>query len=383
MVGFLRSISVVEWGGIAILLLAFGVQVFHYVRYMSVVPRNIRRGTQAKTNSNGDVQGVSVIICARDEAENLKAYLPSVLEQDYPLFEVIVVNDGSVDDTDLVLEQYAAMYGNLRTTFVPQGAHVLSSKKLGLSLGIKAAHYDYLLFTDADCRPASPRWLATMVEAFGAQTDFVLGLGVYYEQNTWLNRLIGYETLFNGLQYLGMAAVGKPYMGVGRNLAYRKRFFFESGGFAGMLGLKAGDDDLFVNKYATGWNTQIVAVSDALTWSVPKKDWHSYIAQKGRHLSVSTHYSGRSKRRLLVEPFARLMFYVLVLLLLCVGNFWLKGIAVFLFIVRWLMQVLVINKAACMLGLRRYGLNVVAFDVILPLLNLYMLFKADKYGRRW
>ncbi len=377
------SISDVERVFIAMLLVAFCAQMYHYVRYMSAVMRSMKRAEKQKTTASEDVRGVSVIICAYNEAANLKAYLPAILEQDYPLFEVIVVNDGSQLDTDLILGEYQALYSNLKKTFVPQDSHVLSSKKLGLSLGIKAAQYDYLLFTDADCRPAGPHWLASMVSAFQPRTDFVLGLGVYYEQNTWLNRLIGYETLFNGLQYLGMAAAGKPYMGVGRNMAYRKQFFFESGGFASMLRLKAGDDDLFVNKNATRRNTRVMVSKDALTWSVPKKKWRDYIAQKGRHLSVSTHYSGRTKWRLMLEPFMRLVFYVAFLVLVCAGSLPLKVLALFLFLVRWLVQVSVINRAARTLGLRKYGLNILVFDILLPVLNVCMLTRANKYSQLW
>lgn len=380
---FLYSISDVERVFIAMLLVAFCAQMYHYVRYMSAVMRSMKRAEKQKTAASEDVRGVSVIICAYNEAANLKAYLPAILEQDYPLFEVIVVNDGSQLDTDLILGEYQALYSNLKKTFVPQDSHVLSSKKLGLSLGIKAAQYDYLLFTDADCRPAGPHWLASMVSAFQPRTDFVLGLGVYYEQNTWLNRLIGYETLFNGLQYLGMAAAGKPYMGVGRNMAYRKQFFFESGGFASMLRLKAGDDDLFVNKNATRRNTRVMVSKDALTWSVPKKKWRDYIAQKGRHLSVSTHYSGRTKWRLMLEPFMRLVFYVAFLVLVCAGSLPLKVLALFLFLVRWLVQVSVINRAARTLGLRKYGLNILVFDILLPVLNVCMLTRANKYSQLW
>lgn len=380
---FLYSISDVERVFIAMLLVAFCAQMYHYVRYMSAVMRSMKRAEKQKTTASEDVRGVSVIICAYNEAANLKAYLPAILEQDYPLFEVIVVNDGSQLDTDLILGEYQALYSNLKKTFVPQDSHVLSSKKLGLSLGIKAAQYDYLLFTDADCRPAGPHWLASMVSAFQPRTDFVLGLGVYYEQNTWLNRLIGYETLFNGLQYLGMAAAGKPYMGVGRNMAYRKQFFFESGGFASMLRLKAGDDDLFVNKNATRRNTRVMVSKDALTWSVPKKKWRDYIAQKGRHLSVSTHYSGRTKWRLMLEPFMRLVFYVAFLVLVYAGSLPLKVLALFLFLVRWLVQVSVINRAARTLGLRKYGLNILVFDILLPVLNVCMLTRANKYSQLW
>ena len=145
--------------------------------------------------------------------------------------------------------------------FVPREARVMSTKKLALTIGVKAAHYDYLLMTDADCRPESRNWIREMMSGFicgGEQIEVVLGYGAYFEKNTLLSSLINYDTLFIGLQYLGMAAAGYPYMGVGRNLAYKKDTFFKNHGFRGLLNERSGDDDLFVNKVTTRYNTAIV-----------------------------------------------------------------------------------------------------------------------------
>ena len=142
-----------------ILILALVCQLYYYFRYINGSLRVNRRNKKGKQPISEAQPGVSVIICARNEEDNLRNYLSSILEQDYPTFEVIVINDESSDDTPVVLDRYARLYNNLHITFVPTGARIQSSKKLGLTLGVKAAKYDYLLFTDADCRPETSHWI--------------------------------------------------------------------------------------------------------------------------------------------------------------------------------------------------------------------------------
>lgn len=329
---------------------------------------------------------MSVIVCARNEGENLQDYLQTLLAQDYPKFEVIVVNDGSEDKTQEVLERYALVSNNLYVTFVPRDAHMISTKKLALTIGAKAAHYDYLLLTDADCRPESRQWIREMVKGFapkkGHETEIVLGYGAYFEEDTLLNSLLNYDTLFNGMQYLGMAAAGHPYMGVGRNLAYRRATFFEHSGFRGLLAERAGDDDLFVNKIATRHNTSIVCSRESLTWSVPKHTWQEWIHQKRRHLSVSPNYKAGSKWRLVMEPMSRGLLYGLLIAVFVCGSGVACCIAYGLWLLRVLGQMVVMNVGAHRLGLRFQGIEIAVWDVLLPLLTLYILATQPLYKRR-
>ena len=325
--------------------------------------------------------GVSVIVCARNEQVNLRDYLHALLTQDYPCFEVIVVDDGSEDATSILLEQYARDWSNLYHTFVPRGARVISSKKLALTIGIKAAHYDYILLTDADCRPESRYWIREMMSGFSDQsTELVLGFSPYFENDTILSSLISYDTLFIGLQYMALAKAGHPYMGVGRNMAYRKDMFFAHNGFQGLLNERAGDDDLFVNKVATKSNTRIVSTRDSLIWSAPEQEWRTWFQQKRRHLSVSTHYKLGSKLRIGFEPFTRGLVYVLLIVAFIFGGGYAKCIALGLWLLRLLWQYVAINIAARRLGIRHFGIEIVLYDIFLPLLNLYML--ISKHFRR-
>ena len=354
---------------LVIIGVAFIHQIYFYLRYL-------RLGGKVPQKTDSDVQlpAVSVIVCAHNEYDNLQDYLSILLEQDYPCYEVIVVDDSSEDGSDLLLERWSRQYGNLYHTFVPRGARVLSNKKLALTIGIKAAHHDYLLLTDADCRPESKHWIREMMKGFSnEQTELVLGFSPYFEKKGLLNHIIGYDTLFNGLQYMGMARAGKPYMGVGRNLAYKRETFFSTGGFKGLLGNRAGDDDLFVNRIANAANTVVVNNPNSIVWSVPKTTWREWFHQKRRHLSVSPQYRTKSKIQLTLEPLSRGIFYASLLISAIVGNIELISIALALFLLRLLVQLIIINISARRLNMRRYGLGLIAYDLILPLITLYMM----------
>ena len=354
---------------LVIIGVAFIHQIYFYLRYL-------RLGGKVTSQTDSDVQlpAVSVIVCAHNEYDNLQDYLSILLEQDYPCYEVIVVDDSSEDGSDLLLERWSRQYGNLYHTFVPRGARVLSNKKLALTIGIKAAHYDYLLLTDADCRPESKHWIREMMKGFAnQQTEVVLGFSPYFEKKGLLNHIIGYDTLFNGLQYMGMARAGKPYMGVGRNLAYKRETFFSVGGFKGLLGNRAGDDDLFVNRIANAANTVVVNNPNSIVWSVPKTTWREWFHQKRRHLSVSPQYRTRSKIQVTLEPLSRGIFYASLLISAIVGSIELISIALALFLLRLLVQLIIINVSARRLNMRGYSLGLIAYDIILPLITLYMM----------
>ena len=344
-------------------------QFYFYLRY-------IRIGSKVSTpyHKTQQLPAVSVVVCAHNEHTNLQDYLSLLLNQDYPCYEVIVVDDSSEDGSDLLLERWSRQYSHLYHTFVPQGARVLSNKKLALTIGIKAANHDYILLTDADCCPESKYWIREMMTGFAQeQTEVVLGFSPYFEKKGLLNRLIGYDTLFNGLQYMGMARAGKPYMGVGRNLAYKRETFFSTGGFKGLLSNRAGDDDLFVNRIATRTNTTVVCNRDSLMWSVPKTTWREWFYQKRRHLSVSPQYRTSSKILLTSEPLSRGVLYAGVLSSFVLGGIEVGITALALLLLRLLVQIIIINIATHRLGMHRYGIGLVAYDIILPLITLYML----------
>ncbi len=233
---------------------------------------------------------VSVIVCAHDEEENLKALIPLLLSQTHPSFEIVIVDDRSNDGTfDLLLAE-AAKDHRVRMVHVNRTPPHANSKKYALTLGIKAARYEWLLLTDADCRPSGNDWISIMSSHFDDQINFVLGYSPYLREPGLLNTFIRFETLLTAIQYFSFALLGNPYMGVGRNMAYRRSRFLEAKGFNNILAVTGGDDDLFVNQHARGTNTAVCMDSGAQTPSVPKTTWRDFLHQKVRHLSVGRRY---------------------------------------------------------------------------------------------
>lgn len=270
-----------------VFFLAVAVQLTYFLIFLSAFNR--------KRSSTTSKEPVSIIVCAHDEEENLKELIPKLLGQDYESFEVIVVNDRSNDNTYDFLLQETKNDTRLKMVNVKNTPDHVNSKKYAITLGIRAAANEWILLTDADCRPRSNQWIRSMTEKFESTAQIVLGFSPYLEKSGFLNLFIRFEAFITALQYLSFASFKNPYMGVGRNLAYRKSLFLEKKGFNNFLHVLGGDDDLFVNQHATGKNTRWQIAGDSLIFSIPETSWTSFFYQKIRHLSVGKHYKFKHK----------------------------------------------------------------------------------------
>lgn len=355
----------------AALLIQLFYYSFFYIRIFFI---------KEKPKSGKDNPPVSVIICARDEAINLDNFLPSVLNQNFPDYEVIVVNDGSIDDTEDVLKRLKSLSERLYVTKIPTSGKFKNGKKLALSIGLKAAKNDWVVLTDADCKPVSQDWLTKIVENFDEKIDFVLGYGGYFSQKGFLNRFIRYDTLFIAIQYFSFALAGFPYMGVGRNLAYRKSVFFDNKGFSKHLHLVSGDDDLFVNENANRKNTEIVIHQDSFTRSTPNKTFKTWFYQKKRHLTTAPYYRFKHKFLLGLELLSRMIFYIAFITGIVYPNL----IYLFLigFFVRFFVQITIIKKAAVKFNETGIFYLGIIFDFIIPIINFIVHLSNLKFRKR-
>lgn len=238
---------------------------------------------------------VSIIICAHNEKNNLEELLPKLYVQRYKNFEIVIVDDFSNDGTMDFLRNEQKKHDNLKVVWIKHRPKFVQSKKFALTLGVKAAQHDKLILTDADCRPENDLWLTGMASKLENHKEFVLGHSPYYTHKGLLNQFIRFETLHTGFLYLSAALAGHPYMGVGRNLAYRKSFFLEKKGFCRIQHLVGGDDDLYVNRHANGKNTCVSIHKNTLMHSIPKKSWQTFYRQKVRHLGVGKYYKRKDK----------------------------------------------------------------------------------------
>lgn len=357
-------------------LMVFVIQMYYFWGIF-------RRLSFYKGKATGSVnEPVSVVICARNEYANLRKNLPLVLDQDHPDFEVIVVNDNSQDDSLELLEELAREHGRLKLVNLSQELNFFRGKKFPLSLGIKSAANDILLLTDADCRPASRHWISSMAGHFREGTDIVLGFGGYAPGPGLLNMLIRHETLWVAIQYLSYALIGRAYMGVGRNMAYRKSLFIKNKGFSSHYTIASGDDDLFINSVATRKNVSIEIGSGSHTISEPEISFMEWIKQKRRHLTTWKYYRSRFKWMLGTWSVSQLLFFGLSALLLCLGYNYIIVASVFL--LRFVSYLLITKKAMNRLHERKLllfspiaELFLILFYPFLGLAN--MISKPDKW----
>ena len=263
--------------------------------------------------------GVSVLVCAKNESENLEQFIPLLIQQDYPKFELVLINDGSTDDSLDIMNQFASEFKNIKVVDVKPNDAFWGNKKYPLTLGIKSSSYDFLLFTDADCKPVSRSWIKEMSRHFSNAHSIVLGYGAYKKiKGNLLNMLIRFETVFTAIQYFSYAIMKLPYMGVGRNLAYRKELFFETNGFTRHMQAQSGDDDIFVNDVADASNTTYTFKQEAFTESLPQTNFGDWIRQKKRHLSAASYYRFKHKFLLGLFYLSQLLFWILATYLIII-----------------------------------------------------------------
>lgn len=367
------SFNIVE----IVLLSAMGLFFLIQLSYQFGIYNRIHAHNRAEKKGNlnfleDDLPPVSIIIRACNESANLRRNLESVLQQDYPLFEVIVVNDGSTDESEAYLVELESKYHNLYHSFTPDQVRNLSSKKLAITIGIKASKYDWLVFTEANCHPDSNQWLRSMARNFTNTTDIVLGYSNYTYNRSWVNKLACFSGLFESMRYLGMALNSRPYKGIGRNMAYRKKLFYENKGFSKYLELFRGEDDLFINEVANDINTRVETSKDSIVWidavEYTTLDWKK---DKVSYMVTSHFYQGGQRFVLGFETFSRLLFltaFIATVTVAAIDFHWLvAAVAFVLWLVRYIIAMTILNRTAHdMKEERRYFLSLLYFEWLLP-----------------
>jgi len=345
----------------SVFVLIFLVQSFYYLFVFTRIIFYKQKATDI-------LNPVSVIICAKNEYINLKKYLPLILEQDYPHFEVVVVDDCSDDDTAYLLKDFKKIYPNLSIVNFTKNVNFFGGKKFPLALGIKSAKNDILIFTDADCYPKSKNWLRLIQQQYNqADKKIVLSYSPYERSSGLLNTLIRFDTFFIAVQYLSYALIGKTYMGVGRNMSYHKSLFVKNKGFTSHYHIASGDDDIFISQVATSKNVAIETSAEAQMVSIPKLSFIEWVKQKRRHFTTFSYYKKGPKILLGLFGFSNIFFFSIFGLLLYLKYNILLVLA--LYFLRLLIQFVVLNKCMDKLSERKLLLFLPIFDVFIVIFN--------------
>jgi poly-beta-1,6-N-acetyl-D-glucosamine synthase len=327
-----------------ILLVTFGISALVQLYFTVWVHGSLLKKEKPKETIH--FPPVSIIIAARSEGRNLKKNLAAVLEQDYPNFEVIVVNHQSIDDSRFILLHFKDKYPHLKVIELEKNHHQKVGKKLPISLGIKGAKNEHLLFTDADCVPSSDQWLKKMASRFTDKKEIVIGYGPYIPKKSLLNAIIRFDTAWIAMNYLGLARRSMPYMAVGRNMAYSQAVYHRVEGFKSHYSVLSGDDDLFIQDAAKNKNYDTCLDPDTFCYSEAKETWQDWITQKQRHYSTSKHYKVFKKWMLGIYPLSLLILLVSFVTLLFNEQYrwWCLGAFALVFVLKWIVQGMIYQK---------------------------------------
>jgi len=364
--------------------IVFGVliltAIIQSIYYFFIYLRPIR---WRRKEENAINEPISVIICARNEYDNLVNNLPKILSQDYAQYEVIVVNDCSGDDSEMLLAEMELKHKHLRHTTIQQDKKFIHGKKLAVTIGMKSAKYNRLVFIDADCYPETNQWLNEMSKSYIANKQIILAYGGFESKKGLLNKIIKYDTLFIAMQYFGFALAGRPYMGVGRNLSYLKQLFFNGTGFSKHYQVMSGDDDLFINENASKVNTAVVLSKESFTRSIPQTTWQGWAKQKKRHLTTGKYYKTGDKLFLGIEIFSRLFFYASVIALIALKADLIIIGSIFSF--RLILQLIIFKLNMNKMSEKGFLLLIPLLDIILPIIHLIFIFsnKINSRKNKW
>lgn len=326
--------------------------------------------------SQEELPGVSVIVYAHNDAAYLERFLPLIMNQDYPNFEVIVVDDASYDDSHDVLGNIVAQFNHLYITHLPDNSRSLSRKKLCLMMGIKAAHHDVVLMTNANCRMMSDQWLRLMMRNFIPGVDVVLGYSHYrYHKDRGLGRFYrAFDSVVTSTQWMVSAMKGRPYRGTSDNLAFRKQLFFDNRGFSKNLDLRWGEDDVFVSEIARGDNTRLELASESQVHTYFDKISRAHSMLKWRRDCTSKRVASQVQflHRGIFSAANYLRLACLAAVLMLDGvNIAVAGAVGLLLALGWGLAILPYNKVAKVLQAPGSQFGIPLFNFWRPVVNLY------------
>lgn len=380
------TFSFIEIAALALLGFFFLTQVLFYFSYYKRPYSEARKREKGKSSSS-EKPKVSVIISSENEAFELAENLPSILSQDYPDFEVIVINNGSTDESDDLLQSLKQKHPNLYDTYVPYSRDVMyGRRKLAFTIGIKAAKGDVLLFTEPYAKPTSDQWISTMIGEMTEGKEVVLGYSFFRQTNKFFNRIARFDNLIFSLQYLAMALKRRPFIGTYRNIAFYKHMFFDRKGFAACLNLDNGED-AFINHILTRDNTAVALSQDSFI-EITSDSYPLWKQLKKSYSMIKGHFRSKAPLLFAIEYTTRYFFYFILIGLFAYAGFiqhWaLLGISILLFIVRLLIQLIIINKASGYFYSGVFKFSLIVMDVLQPIYNLRFRtrFKKQLVGKR-
>lgn len=366
-----------------ILLLIFGIAlIIQLVYHWAVFSKVAFYKRNARPKLDEELEPASIVICARDSYEYLTELIPVLLNQDYPDYEIVVVNDCSDDETEEYLKDLERKESKIKPVQLKQHLNFFNGKKFPLSMGIKSAQNDLIVFTECNCMPTNDQWLRSVVNRYNNKTEIVIGYSPYVQKKSFLNRLMRFDAMQNGLLYLSAALRRHAYMGIGKNLSYRKELFYRNKGFISHYTTSVGDDDLFINQTATKKNTEVLIDAEDAILTTPTNSFKLWMRQKSSRYSTVSKYGSRARLMLSLFYISQFLFYASFIALICLfakpafsitnGAVFYIPILVFFFLLRFETQLFIYHKASKRLGEKGLLPGLLAYDFIFAFLSPWL-----------
>lgn len=338
--------------------------IYYFCVYGKLIFNKKKKQTEDTASQTEALPPVSVVIAAKNEEYHLKDKLVFFLEQDYPEFEVIVVNDASTDECEYVLKAFSKLYPCLKVVNIVENVNKFRGRKFPISLGIKSAKYDHIVLAGADCVPSGFEWLKNLARNFSEKKEVVLGFCTYTKQKGLFKFLLQYDNLTTAMNYMGLALSGHPYRGDGRNIAFKKDLFFKVGGFTKHYNLPLGEDDIFIRNVSTASNTTVSLTPESFLSSDAKHTYKEWKRQKIDRLSTYKYYKPSIKFLLSIPNITTLLFYAFVITLLLLSLPF--EYVILAIVIKFVLQILIYLKSCKRLGIKRVF-------IFAPLIELYFL----------
>jgi len=243
-----------------------------------------------KCGCNVNNPGFSIVVAAKNEIKNLQGLLDSLGRLDYPKdkYEIIISDDNSDDGS---LEWLTAQIKNRSNIKVVSAKEKkLPGKKGALEAGAAIAKFEYILITDADCRP-EPNWIKSFACKFSQGYDAVFGAAPFLEGNSFVNKIARFENLRSSILTFALCNVNLPYSAAARSFGYTKSLYNKINGYKNTTDTLSGDDDLFIREaLKAGARIGCFAEKGSMVFSKTKSTFKDYFNQKARHTSTSNYY---------------------------------------------------------------------------------------------
>lgn len=362
---------------LVILLTAIIVLSLYYgLTYMRVGRTKNKRATQILPPSDDRLPSVSIVMVTHNEAAYLKDSLPYLLEQDYPDYEVVMVDYLSHDDTPFVLKVCSENYDNFKPVSFPEDVNMFQGKKYPLSIGIQSAKGDVILLTDPDCVPRSLTWVREMMKGYSVPgVKMVMSYAGIKQEKGLLNLFQQYDNLCDTASWMSASLSGHPYTATGRNLSYRRDFFFAQGAFCSHYSEPEGADDMFVNQNANGSNSILSLESGGFVDMEAKESFRQWRLLRRRRYATKRYYPTATKLRLALHPIAMVLFYAAIATLL-VQSVCPWFIPTALFVLTWTWQIVTFSRLTKRFEIKRVHFFAPLFEIYFLLSNTILFFLA-------